>query len=179
MCLWQALKLWKMQLEVRSFNVTWSRDLWGHRVIVFWKCVKLLAEQLWQIWRLQRKNLRADTRPPAVRGLIRLPMLTLAVTRHFAILHGTGRDWYDPLAFSFWVRAPIQKPAYCFLRHEAVNTRVYGPRSTGDLLRSGQWPINDQNESSPITSYLSKLESWFRGERGNGDTISIFAHNSA
>ena len=24
-----------MQLEVRSFNVTWRRDLWGHRVIVF------------------------------------------------------------------------------------------------------------------------------------------------
>ena len=24
------------------------RDLWGHRVIVFWKCVKLLIEQLWQ-----------------------------------------------------------------------------------------------------------------------------------
>ena len=41
----------KMQLEVRSLNVTWRRDLWGHRVIVFWKCAKLLAEQLWQIWR--------------------------------------------------------------------------------------------------------------------------------
>ena len=24
-----------MQLEVRSFNVTWRRDLWGYRVIVF------------------------------------------------------------------------------------------------------------------------------------------------
>ena len=66
-----------MKLEVMSFNVTLSRDLWGDWVIVFWKCVKLLAEQLWQIWRaavfpLSAKNLRggADNRPPAVRGLI-------------------------------------------------------------------------------------------------------------
>ena len=50
-CLWQALKHWKMQLKIRSLNVTWRRDLWGHRVIVFYKCAKLLAEQLWQIWR--------------------------------------------------------------------------------------------------------------------------------
>ena len=42
----------KTQLEVRSLNVSWRRDLWCHRVIViFCKCVKLLAEQLWQIWR--------------------------------------------------------------------------------------------------------------------------------
>ena len=65
-----------------SLNVTWRRDLWCHRVIVFWKCDKLLAEQLWQIWRryappfflLSAKNLRgggADNRlPSAVRGLI-------------------------------------------------------------------------------------------------------------
>ena len=157
MCLWQALKLWKMQLEVGSFNVTWSRDLWGHRVIVFWKCQIVGWTAMANLEASAKKPEGADTRPPAVRGLIKLPMLTLAVTRHFAILHGTGRGWYDPLAFSSWVRAPIQKPAYCFLRHEAVDTRVYGPRSTGDLLRSGQWPINDQNESSPITSYLSKL----------------------
>ena len=52
MCLWHDVKLRKTQLEVRSINVTWSRDLWCHRVIVFfWKCVKLLSEQLWQIWR--------------------------------------------------------------------------------------------------------------------------------
>ena len=50
-CLWQDVKLRKTQLEVRSLNVTWRRDLCCHRVIVFWKCVKLLAEQLWQIWR--------------------------------------------------------------------------------------------------------------------------------
>ena len=71
-CLWHDVKIRKTQLEVRSLNVTWRR----HRVIVFWKCVKLLAEQLWQIWRrhvfsLSAKNLRggADNRPPAVRGL--------------------------------------------------------------------------------------------------------------
>ena len=51
MCLWHDVKLRKKQLEVRSLNVTWRHDLWGHRVIVFWKCVKLLAEQLLQIWR--------------------------------------------------------------------------------------------------------------------------------
>ena len=51
-CLWHDVKLLKTQLEVRSLNVTWRGDLWGHRVIFFWKCVKLLAEQLWQILRL-------------------------------------------------------------------------------------------------------------------------------
>ena len=50
-CLWHDVKLRKTQLEIRSLNVTWRGDLWGHRVIVFWKCVKLLAEQLRQIWR--------------------------------------------------------------------------------------------------------------------------------
>ena len=49
-CLWHDVKLRKTQLEVRSLNVTWRRDLWCHRVIVFWKCVKLLAEQLWQFF---------------------------------------------------------------------------------------------------------------------------------
>ena len=34
-CLWHDVKLRKTQLEVRSLNVTWRRDLWGHRVIVF------------------------------------------------------------------------------------------------------------------------------------------------
>ena len=44
-CLWHDVKLRKTHLEVRSLNVTWRRDLWCHRVIVFfWKCVKLLAE---------------------------------------------------------------------------------------------------------------------------------------
>ena len=34
-CLWHDVKLQKTQLKVRSLNVTWRRDLWGHRVIVF------------------------------------------------------------------------------------------------------------------------------------------------
>ena len=73
MCLRQALKLCKMQLEVRSFNVTWRSDLWGHRVIVFWKCVKLLAEQLWQMWRRRsfaicEKPEGADNRPRPCAG---------------------------------------------------------------------------------------------------------------
>ena len=95
MCLWQACKLWKMQLVVRSLNVTWRRDLWGHEVIFFWKCVKLVAEQLWQIWqrfaspffRYLRKKLRegegVDSRPPAVRGFNQalLYVIRIALTR--------------------------------------------------------------------------------------------------
>ena len=77
-CLWHDVKLRKTQLEVRSLKVTWMRDLWGHRVIVFWKCVKLLAEQLLQIWRRNAppffRYLRKAwgewiTTNPAVRGL--------------------------------------------------------------------------------------------------------------
>ena len=59
-----------------GLNVTWKRDLWCHRVIVFFKCVKLLAEQLWQIWRRsffaiceKPEGGGFDIRPPAVRGL--------------------------------------------------------------------------------------------------------------
>ena len=96
-CLWHDVKLRKTQLEVRSLNVIWRRDLWCHRVIVFWKCVKLLAEQLWQIWRRYappffcylRKTWGgggADNRPPAVRGF------TLAVTAQ--------GGWCNPLGFS-------------------------------------------------------------------------------
>ena len=33
-CLWHDVKLRKTQLEVRSLNVTWRRDLWCHQVIV-------------------------------------------------------------------------------------------------------------------------------------------------
>ena len=76
MCLWQTLKLWKMQLEVRSLNVTWRRDLWGHRVIVFWKCAKLLAEQLWQTWRLgsaTRRRFFAICEKPEGKGRIPAP----------------------------------------------------------------------------------------------------------
>ena len=75
------VKLRKTQLEVRSLNVTWRRDLWCHWVIIFWKCFKLFAKQLWEIWlryappffRYLRKTWLggggADNRPPAVRGL--------------------------------------------------------------------------------------------------------------
>ena len=75
-CPWHDVKLRKTQLEVRSFNPTWSRDLLGQRVIFFWKCVKLLAEQLWQIWRRYappfsrylRKTLRGGWNQPPPAG---------------------------------------------------------------------------------------------------------------
>ena len=38
-CLWHDVKLRKTQLEVRSLSATWSRDLWGHRVVVFFRNV--------------------------------------------------------------------------------------------------------------------------------------------
>ena len=34
-CLWHDVQLRKTQLEVRSLNVTWRRDLWCHWVIFF------------------------------------------------------------------------------------------------------------------------------------------------
>ena len=33
-CLWHDVKLRKTQLDVRSLNVTWRRDLWGHRSVM-------------------------------------------------------------------------------------------------------------------------------------------------
>ena len=53
--------------------------------------------------------------------------LTLAGTRHFAILHGTSRGWCDPppsrLALD-WAWALIKKPACCLSRDEVVDNRV-------------------------------------------------------
>ena len=42
-CLWHDVKLRQMQLEVRSFDVTWRRDLWGHRVIVFLEMCQIVS----------------------------------------------------------------------------------------------------------------------------------------
>ena len=38
-CFWHDVKLRKTQLEVRSRNVTWRRDLWCQRVIIFFRNV--------------------------------------------------------------------------------------------------------------------------------------------
>ena len=84
----KSLDLWCVFDRLSNFEKCNLRsggpDLWGHLVIVFfWKCAKLLAEQLWQVWRryaplfflLSAKNLSGvDIRPPAVRGL-RQPQL--------------------------------------------------------------------------------------------------------
>ena len=48
-CLWHDVKLRKTQLEVRSLTATWSRDLWGHRVVVFLEMANL-ANGKWQIF---------------------------------------------------------------------------------------------------------------------------------
>ena len=45
-CLWHDVKLRKTQLEVRSFNATWSRDLWGHR---FLEMCQIVGSNCWQI----------------------------------------------------------------------------------------------------------------------------------
>ena len=147
MCLWQALKLWKMQLEDGSFNVTWRRDLWGHWVIVLWKCVKLLAEQLWQIWRRyappffaiceKPEGEGADTRPPAVRGL------TLARKPCFATFAGVGWWWCDPpLGVSkrsvVELRGKDQRPADFSRRVLAIGGIIFGPRSIFDPVMTGQ-----------------------------------------
>ena len=41
--LWNDVKLRKTQLEVRSLNVTWRDDLWGHRVIVFLEMCQIVG----------------------------------------------------------------------------------------------------------------------------------------
>ena len=42
-CLWHDVKLRKTQLEVRSLTATWSRDLWGHRVVVFLEMCQIVG----------------------------------------------------------------------------------------------------------------------------------------
>ena len=78
MCLWHDVKLRKTQLEVRSLNVTWRRDLWCNRVIVFFRNVSncwlnsygKLGGVRAAVFSLVAKNLRGvDIRPPAVRGI--------------------------------------------------------------------------------------------------------------
>ena len=73
-CLWHDVKLRKTQLEVRSLNVTWRGDLWGHRVIVFFfgnvpNCL-LNSCRFFAICEKPEGGGGADNRPPAVRGLM-------------------------------------------------------------------------------------------------------------
>ena len=42
-CLWHDVKLRKTLLEVRSLTATWSRDLWGHRVVVFLEICQIVG----------------------------------------------------------------------------------------------------------------------------------------
>ena len=88
-------------------------------------------------------------------------ILTLAGTRHLAILHGTGGMRPPSRLAPDWARALIQKPAYCLSRDKAVDTRVWGPGSTGDLWGQVNDPKLAKIATSPITSYLSRLEPRF------------------
>ena len=72
-CLWHDVKLRKTQLEVRSLTATWSRDLWGHRVVVFlemwqivgWTAMANLAALRAAVFSLSAKNLRGvEINPP-------------------------------------------------------------------------------------------------------------------
>ena len=75
-CLWHDVKLRKTQLEVRSLTATWSRDLSGHRVVVFlemcqivgWTAMANLAALRAAVFSLSAKNLTGGgeiTPPPA------------------------------------------------------------------------------------------------------------------
>ena len=77
-CHWHDVKLRKMQLEVRSLNVTWRRDLWSYRVTVFFGNVsncwlnsygKFDGAMRRRFFAICEKPEGADNRPPAVRGL--------------------------------------------------------------------------------------------------------------
>ena len=89
--------------------------------------------------------------------------LTLPGTRHFAILHGTGGR-VDATRPRVWLLIELE------LRFENLVTRRsrWLPTSRSWVsrwpLRSGQWPKNGQNATSPITSYLSKLEPRFKDQ---------------
>ena len=66
MCLWQAFNLWKKQLEVRSLNVTWRRDLWGQEVNIFRQCLKCIMNSYekfpaWKGLNSQPKSSRSTT----------------------------------------------------------------------------------------------------------------------
>ena len=83
-CLWHDVKLRKTQLEVRSLNVTWRRDLWSHRSsffgnvgIVGWIAMANLAALRAAVFFAiceKPEGGGADNRPPAVRGLTRAPL---------------------------------------------------------------------------------------------------------
>ena len=74
-CLWHDVKLRKTQLEVRSLTATWSRDLWGHRVVVCflemcqivgWTAMANLAALRAAVFSLSAKNLTGGwNQPPA------------------------------------------------------------------------------------------------------------------
>ena len=77
-----------MQLKVRSLNVTWRRELWGYRVIVFlgnvpncWlNSYDKFGGATRRNFSLSAKNLRgeADNRPP---GRVRVKFIQVLETR--------------------------------------------------------------------------------------------------
>ena len=88
--------------------------------------------------------------------------LTLAGTRHFAILQGTGlMRLPSRLAPEWAMQSSDSKTSVLLVTRRSrwhPSLRSWVNRWP---LGSGQWPKIGQNATSPITSYLSKLESLF------------------
>ena len=95
-------------------------------------------------------------------------ILTLACTCHFAILHGTGggggvmrplpRDW---LLSELELRLKNQRVLVTRRSRWHTSLRSWVNRWPP---RSSQWPKNGQNATSPVTSYLSKLDQRFKDQ---------------
>ena len=98
-CLWHDVKLRKTQLEVRSLTATWSRDLWGHRVVVFlemcqivgWTAMANLAALRAAVFSLSAKNLRGGggvkSTPPAGARVNLDRLHTVYFARHLSNFH--------------------------------------------------------------------------------------------
>ena len=111
-CLWHDVKLRKTQLEVRSLNVTWRRDLWCHRVIVFF----LNVSNCWlnsysKFGGATRRRFSAickkpegggaDNRPPPGRARVKASLLTIFYHCHIFIIV-IYRDVHKKLTHLFY-----------------------------------------------------------------------------
>ena len=109
MCLWQALKLWKMQLEVRSLNVTGRRDLLDHRVIVFFGNVpNCWLNRYGKFGGATRRRFFAICEKPE-EGPITAP--ASRARGSFRVIWGGGGGRYPPPppAVRRWLRPPAER----------------------------------------------------------------------
>ena len=160
MCLWQALKLWKKQLEVRLLNMIWRRDLWGQEVNIFRQCLKVCHEYLCKISGMKRPEQPAKINEIDYRGKTAPALMTADVLLPIpAPLHPPPQPSLIP--FLSWHSIASR---CCYV----VDVRLPGHRE--HIRRDSLKPVTYRSGRVYTRSFARSSESW----RGTTNFILLF-----